>query len=71
MYQKSKAQCEPPAFDLFKSMAAWGEGLLNLSESKVDIFGSMMLQVKDRHTNFLAQPNLNFALQDAIVRMVP
>jgi len=38
---------------------------------KVDIFGSMMLQVKDRHTNFLAQPNLNFALQDAIVRMVP
>lgn len=36
----------------------------------VEVSGSMMLLVKQR-AKFLAQPNLNFALQDAIIRMVP
>ena len=36
--------------------------------SKVAVTGSMLLLVKNR-VKFLAQPNLNFALQDAIIRM--
>eukprot|EP00435_Cladocopium_sp_Y103_P070715 s265_g35.t2 len=36
----------------------------------VEVSGSMMLLVKQR-ARFLAQPNLNFALQDAIIRLVP